>query len=190
MKKLKKMTFANIDKMLEANQIQALPELQSIVGGGSGTSSDPFTMGEFEEMSFANTWAGGYVTGIGYIGVGDTMIYGFCNDRANHQNVYDSLDEYTATYNYPYGNFFSWVTETMAGYIIGCVSGYLAVAFSALTYLATEGLDTARAELESYLANSGYSNKQFTIAFTTGYNGCTLSAYDTETSTLIHSVTW
>lgn len=67
MKKLKKMTFANIDKMLEANQIQALPELQSIVGGGSGTSSDPFTMDEFEEMSFAHTWAGGFVSGMGYV---------------------------------------------------------------------------------------------------------------------------
>lgn len=67
MKKLKKMTFANIDKMLEANQIQALPELQSIVGGGSGTSSDPFSWNEFMEMSFAGNWAGGYVDGMGYI---------------------------------------------------------------------------------------------------------------------------
>lgn len=93
MKKLKKMTFANIDKMLEANQIQALSELHSIIGGGSGTSSDPFSWNEFMEMSFAGNWAGGYVTDCGYVAQ-DVFSFGYQSRPGKVNQTTYTLQEY------------------------------------------------------------------------------------------------
>ena len=36
-------------------------EQRSFVGGGTGTSTDPYTMEEFERMLISGTWEGGYV---------------------------------------------------------------------------------------------------------------------------------
>jgi hypothetical protein len=41
-------------------------ETKSVLGGGDGTSSNPFTEEEFYAMLDAGTWTGGYVAGLGY----------------------------------------------------------------------------------------------------------------------------
>ncbi|MDR0602749.1 MAG: hypothetical protein LBG80_00420 [Bacteroidales bacterium] len=46
-----------------------------MMGGGNGSSGNPYTWDEFENSADNNNWHGGYVEGAGYTGAQTTITY-------------------------------------------------------------------------------------------------------------------
>lgn len=59
MKKLQKLSLADLSSEFES-QVLSAAEQECVVGGGTGTSYDPYSLSEFENMCDNYTWHGGY----------------------------------------------------------------------------------------------------------------------------------
>ena len=64
---MRKLTKKNLDEL--AGMMPRISEIEkmSIVGGGSGTKEDPYTIDEFDSMCDNDNWKGGFVVGQGYV---------------------------------------------------------------------------------------------------------------------------
>ena len=61
---MRKLTKASLSELAESKEIISFLEQKSYVGGGSGTTTDPYTQNEFETIVGNGNWAGGYVLGL------------------------------------------------------------------------------------------------------------------------------
>ena len=64
---MRKLTKKNLDELAEMMPRISEIEKMSIVGGGSGTKEDPYTIDEFDSMCDNDNWKGGFVVGQGYV---------------------------------------------------------------------------------------------------------------------------
>lgn len=58
---MKKLERKNLDELAKVMPVICESKQREFVGGGSGTSCDPYTYEEFERMLSSGTWQGGYV---------------------------------------------------------------------------------------------------------------------------------
>ena len=61
---MRKLTKASLSELAESKEIISFLEQKSYVGGGSGTTTDPYTQNEFETIVGNGNWTGGYVLGL------------------------------------------------------------------------------------------------------------------------------
>ncbi len=64
---MKKLTRKSLDELAKTSQVIDRSFQMSYVGGGDGTSINPYNRYEFDCMVSASTWRGGYVEGWGYV---------------------------------------------------------------------------------------------------------------------------
>lgn len=108
---MKKLTRKNLDELAKTLPVIEKKNQTVFVGGGSGTSADPYSQGEFDNMCNEGTWRGGFVSGWGY--VSSEVI---CTPSGN----YPSMNDYVA------GNASSYIgvsESTHADLIIGFLEG-------------------------------------------------------------------
>ena len=71
---MRKLTKKNLSEL--AGMMPRISEIEkmSIVGGGSGTKEDPYTIAEFDSMCDKDTWKGGWVEGQGFVAEQVTVV--------------------------------------------------------------------------------------------------------------------
>ena len=72
---MKKLTKKNLSELAKTMPVIEESLQMSYVGGGNGTSANPYTKVEFDSMLSNDNWNGGYVEGMGYVAP-NTYIYG------------------------------------------------------------------------------------------------------------------
>lgn len=70
---MRKLTKQSLDELAKTLPIIEKEVQKTYIGGGTGTSSDPYTIAEFDSMCSNGTWVGGYVEGWGYTFQGVTV---------------------------------------------------------------------------------------------------------------------
>ena len=74
---MKKLTRKSLDELAKTMPVIEESLQMSYVGGGNGTSANPYTQAEFDNMLSNDNWNGGYVEGMGYVAT-NTYIYDKC----------------------------------------------------------------------------------------------------------------
>lgn len=110
----------------------------SYVGGGNGTSANPYTKVEFDSMLSNDNWNGGYVEGMGYVAP-NTYIYGNSVYWGSVSQDYYTFPDYVTSLS---SDGLNQMAESLAGAIPG-VGSYTA-------YLSQELGDMSR-EIQSEL---------------------------------------
>lgn len=72
---MKKLTRKSLNELAKTMPVIEESLQMSYVGGGNGTSANPYTQAEFDNMLSNDNWNGGYVEGMGYVAT-NTYIYG------------------------------------------------------------------------------------------------------------------
>ena len=63
---MKKLTRKSLNELAKTMPVIEESLQMSYVGGGNGTSANPYTQAEFDNMLSNDNWNGGYVEGMGY----------------------------------------------------------------------------------------------------------------------------
>lgn len=90
---MKKLTRKNLDELAKTLPVIEKKNQTAFVGGGSGTSADPYTQGEFDNMCSQGTWRGGFVSGWGY--VSSEVI---CTPNVNYPGMNDYIAGNASSY--------------------------------------------------------------------------------------------
>lgn len=109
-----------------------------MLGGGNGTSANPYTKVEFDSMLSNDNWNGGYVEGMGYVAP-NTYIYGNSVYWGSVSQDYYTFPDYVTSLS---SDGLNQMAESLAGAIPG-VGSYTA-------YLSQELGDMSR-EIQSEL---------------------------------------
>mgnify|MGYP000931790933 CR=1 FL=1 len=64
---MKKVGLSSLFELQDASSVIDKASQKTFIGGGSGSSSDPYTQDEFDSMMYSGHWNGGWVYGMGWI---------------------------------------------------------------------------------------------------------------------------
>ena len=173
MKKLKKLSIGLLDELAKNQQKLCELEMKSIVGGGSGTEDDPYTITEMESLMDSFQWRGGYVEYMGYV--------------APSSFTYESYYGNCQQYNYTVGEFSDSLIESGWEQVAGEPISYI----SYLGYIMTE-FQNCKNKMLTDIINSGQGNKPINWVVSRNSNShtdlsYTWNVYDAETGKLITS---
>lgn len=174
---MRKLTRKSLDELAKTLQVIEESFQMSYVGGGDGTSANPYTVTEFDSMCSSNNWNGGYVEGMGYV-ANDTYIYG--NSTYPGQTSQDNytFPEYIRSLSMDGFN-------QLAGAGMSEVPGWGTVS----AYYAQEVGDMTR-DIQAELMEKGYGGSSaFTIVRTFMESSVKFSVYDVNNGELITSRT-
>lgn len=93
---MKKLTRKSLDELAKTMPVIEESLQMSYVGGGNGTSANPYTQAEFDNMLSNDNWNGGYVEGMGYVAT-NTYIYGSSVYSGSVSQMYYTFPDYVTS---------------------------------------------------------------------------------------------
>ena len=149
----------------------------SYVGGGNGTSANPYTQAEFDSMLSNDNWNGGYVEGMGYVAT-NAYIYGSSVYTGAVSQIYYTYTDYVASISCT-----GWdrALSTLVGFLPGG---------SLISYVAQD-ITNMELSILGELSEKGYdASSSFNFVKTNiPYGGTRISVYDAVTGQFITSRT-
>lgn len=176
---MKKISFGLLDELAKDQEKISELEMNSLVGGGSGTSTDPYSVDELDVLLDSNQWAGGYVEYLGYVAP-STFIYGGYYGGL-YANYHGSVSDFTRT-----------LVESGLDQIAGTLFGMVPYLGVALDYYAQEIKDCKTQMLSEIIALGQGNNSIDFVASPGTYSSSAsqfviMSAYDAQTGRLLSS---
>ncbi len=121
---MKKLTKQSLDELAKVMPVLSEEVQISLIGGGDGSMSNPYTVQEFDQMSDSGTWTGGYVSGLGYIGTTSvTVVATFTGQR-------QGLDDIYSLYH-----------NAKENYVVGGTTGTLNIWKEIIGYMTSSGIN-------------------------------------------------
>lgn len=93
---MKKLTRKSLNELAKTMPVIEESLQMSYVGGGNGTSANPYTQAEFDNMLSNDNWNGGYVEGMGYVAT-NTYIYGSSVYSGSVSQMYYTFPDYVTS---------------------------------------------------------------------------------------------
>ena len=120
---MKKLTKKNLSELAKTMPVIEESLQMSYVGGGNGTSANPYTKVEFDSMLSNDNWNGGYVEGMGYVAP-NTYIYGNSVYWGSESQDYYTFPDYVTSLS---SDGLNQMAESLAGAIpgVGSYTAYL-----------------------------------------------------------------
>lgn len=177
---MKKLTRQSLDELAKMLPVIEKNHQLGYVGGGNGTSADPYTMVEYESMLSGGNWNGGYVEGMGYANSGnDIYIYGNSEHPGQTSQEYSSFPDYITSLSNT--GLDKWAEITLGSFpVIGSVAAYASQEYGNMTR-----------DIQFELMNKGYgSSSSFNLVTTKMGDSCSLSVYDAASGEFITSRTY
>ena len=176
---MKKISFGLLDELAKDQEKISELEMKSLVGGGCGSPTDPYSVEELDALLDSNQWTGGYVEYLGYVAPSVFIYGGYYGDL--YANYHGSVSDFTQT-------LIESGLDQLAGTLISMIP-YLGVG---LDYYAQEIKD-CKTQMLSEIIASGQGNNSIDFVASPGtYSSSTtqymvMSAYDSLTGTLLTS---
>lgn len=93
---MKKLTRKSLNELAKTMPVIEESLQMSYVGGGNGTSANPYTQAEFDNMLSNDNWNGGYVEGMRYVAT-NTYIYGSSVYSGSVSQMYYTFPDYVTS---------------------------------------------------------------------------------------------
>lgn len=176
------MTKKSLEELAKSLPVIEKSIQMGFIGGGNGTSSDPYTLAEFDSMSDSGNWNGGFVMGLNGEGVlsyvsNDTFNYGSSSYPGHVSQDVITFPDYVTSLN-------NNIWDSLAGATIDKLDGGIS------NYLKGQFEDMVR-NIQSELLQKGYNGAStFTIVKTFQSDDTKYSVYDANTGELITSRTF
>lgn len=177
---MKKLTRQSLDELAKTLPVIEKSFQMGYIGGGNGTSADPYTMVEYENMLSGGNWNGGYVEGMGYVNTGgDMYIYGNSEYPGHNSQEYSSFPDYITSLSNTGWNKWGEIA-----------AGSVPVIGSAVTH-ASQLYGNMTRDIQAELMKKGYgSSSNFNLVTTKMGDSYKLSVYDAATGEFITSRTY
>ncbi|BAR49077.1 hypothetical protein TFKS16_1509 [Tannerella forsythia KS16] len=177
---MKKLTRKSLDELAKTLPVIEEASQMHYVGGGDGTSANPYTQYEYNTMLNSNSWNGGYVEGIGYV-ANDVYIHGNSTYPGQTSQVYYmNLSDFIRNQSISEADI--WANTGLS--IIPGLS-------QMIDQFGTR-LENMMRELQATLLDQGYTNSEaFTVVKTdlSGQNAIRFSIYNANNGSFITSRT-
>nr|WP_320057661.1 hypothetical protein [uncultured Bacteroides sp.] len=174
---MRKLTKKSLCKLAKTMPVIEEKALMKFIGGGSGTSADPYTQAELDRMINNGTWDGGFVNNYGYV-ANDVFIYGNSAYPGGTDQTYYSFPDYITSLS---NNGYEQILNQVIGAIplLGGVASYTSSQYENMTR-----------DIQRELLSNGYNASSIFILATTDQRDSTLfSVYDAGSGRLITSRT-
>lgn len=171
---MKKLTRQSLDEMAKTLPVIEKKSQTGYVGGGNGTSAEPYTYDEYDNLLSYGSWNGGYVEGIGYVNA-DAYVYGSSSYPNGVSQEYLSFPDYLSSLS-------STGLDRLLNELLGVTP------LGILTSHATQDLINATTSIQKELLERGYdASSSFNFVRTDMGNGTKISVFDANTGQFIIS---
>ncbi|MDD2283958.1 MAG: hypothetical protein PHQ11_00955 [Paludibacter sp.] len=177
---MRKLTRKSLDELAKTLPVIEKNFQTSFIGGGSGTSADPYTAAEFDSMLSNNNWNGGYVEGMGYVA---NEVYAYGNSTypgQTSQQYFMNLSDFILSQSVA-------ELDIWASTVMSFIPGV-----SQMTDQYTTRHENMMRDIQADLLDKGYTNSDsFTMVRTDllRQDAMTYTIYDANTGDLITSRT-
>lgn len=175
------MTKKSLEELAKSLPVIEKSIQMGFIGGGNGTSADPYTLAEFDSMSDSGNWNGGFVMGLNGEGVlsyvsSDTFNYGSSSYPGHTSQDVLTFPNYVTSLNIS-------ALDSFAGWAVGLVD-------LGITAHMKEKYGDMTRNIQAELLEKGYDgSSSFTIVKTVQNDDTKFSVYDANTGKLITSRT-